>query len=318
MNTLLVLAYNEELLIEKTILLNEQNFDTIIVVNDKSTDRTKQILDKLDKIYKKIYVIHNHKNQGPGKSMQIGIQKAIELGSETIIKIDGDNQFDSKDVTEILNLANKNQSDFVKCDRFWSGGIIGKIPKIRYLGNAFASFLIKATSGNRNISDPLNGLFMFSKEFAKEINIPKFFNRYGYPFFVNLLAAQLSISKNYKLHQFKNIISYGSEKSKLNPLNVLFKLIFYSIYFSVSNIKVKLRYSNYQISALLDLFGYLMFLLSSFSLTMFLNTRFFKYDGNQNTWFILFILFFVLFVTLIIQSQKNIKNIEKSKFIYLN
>lgn len=318
MNTLLVLAYNEELLIEQTISMSEKHFDKIIVVNDKSTDKTKQILETIKNNNEKIYVINNQKNQGPGKSMQIGIKKAIELNSKNIIKIDGDNQFDPEDISKILQLANNNSSDFIKCDRFWSGGIQGKIPKIRFLGNAFASFLIKSSSGNRNINDPLNGLFMLSRRFAKEINIPKFFNRYGYPFFINLLASQLSITKNYNLHQFRNTITYGNEKSKLNPLNVLFKLIFYSIYFSLKNIKLKLRYSSYQISALLDLFGYFMFLLSTFSLVMFLNTRYFYYDGNQNTWFLLFILFFILFIALIIQSHKYIANIEKSKFIYLN
>ena len=318
MNTLIVLAYNEELLIEKSILNNEQYFDKIIVVNDKSKDKTKQILEELKKTNEKIIAIHNKKNYGPGKSMQIGIQKAIEINSDTIVKIDGDNQFDTEDISKMLNAAIKNNSDFVKCDRFWSEGVVGKMPKIRYLGNAFASFLIKATSGNRNINDPLNGLFLFSTRFAKEINIPKFFNRYGYPFFINLLATRLSISNNYTLHQFRNTITYGSENSNLNPVNVLFKLVFYSMFFSISNIKIKLRYSKYQISALLDIFGYSMFILSSFSLTMFLSTRYFEYDGNQNTWFLLFILFFVIFVSLFIQSHKNIKKIEKSKFNYLN
>ena len=51
---------------------------------------------------------------------------------------------------------------------------------------------------------------------------------------------------------------------------------------------------------------------------MFLNIRFFTYQGNQNTWFLLFILFFIIFVVLIIQSHKSIKSYEISKFIYLD
>ena len=36
---------------------------------------------------------------------------------------------------------------------------------VRYLGNALASLLIKLTTGNWKINDPLNGLFFMSKKF---------------------------------------------------------------------------------------------------------------------------------------------------------
>lgn len=318
MNTLLILAYNEESNIKETITLSEKHFDKIIVVNDKSKDNTKSIIEQLSEKNKKITLINNQKNYGPGKSMEIGIKEAIKIGSEIIIKIDGDNQFDSKDILNLITLAKDNNSDFIKCDRFWPGGIKGEIPKIRFLGNAFASFLIKATSGNRNINDPLNGLFLFSKRVAEKINLPRFFHRYGYPFYVNLLMMRIDISEELILHQYRNKITYANEKSKLNPVVVLFKLLFYSIYFLISNTKIKLKFSQFQISALLDIFGYVSFLLSFISMIMFINSRFFNYQGNQNTWFLLFILFFVIFTILIIQSHKSIKSNQISKFIYLN
>ena len=318
MNTLLILAYNEESHIEKVILNNEKIFDKILIVNDASKDSTLEIINSLSKENEKINVVSNKKNLGPGKSMELGVAKALELGSEFIVKIDGDDQFDSIDIENVLKIGQKNKSDFIKCDRFWPGGIEGEIPKIRYLGNAFASFLVKVSSGNRNINDPLNGLFLFSKKLAEKIKIPKLFNRYGYPFFINLLITKLSIDENLNLHQYRNKITYADEKSSLNPVTVLFKLLFYSIYFSISNTKVKLRFSQYQISALLDIFGYINFLLSLFSLIMFINIRFFTYQGNQNTWFLLFILFFIIFVVLIIQSHKAIKSFQISKFIYLD
>ena len=94
MNTLLILAYNEESNIEKVILDNENNFDKILVVNDASKDSTLEILNCLSKQIEKINVVSNLKNLGPGKSMELGITKALDLGSEIIVKIDGDNQFD--------------------------------------------------------------------------------------------------------------------------------------------------------------------------------------------------------------------------------
>ena len=96
-----------------------------------------------------------------------------------------------KTLKVLLKLSDQNNSDFIKCDRFWTGGIEGDIPKIRYFGNAFASLLIKAITGKWSITDPLNGLFLFSSNTASEITIPKFFNRYGYPFYINLAISKI-------------------------------------------------------------------------------------------------------------------------------
>ena len=57
-----------------------------------------------------------------------------------MIKIDGDNQFENTNVLDMLEKAENSNASFVKADRFWKEGIEGEIPKIRYFGNAFASF----------------------------------------------------------------------------------------------------------------------------------------------------------------------------------
>ena len=88
---------------------------------------------------------------------------------------------------------------------------------------------------------------------------------------------RIDISEELILHQYRNKITYANEKSKLNPVVVLFKLLFYSIYFLISNTKIKLKFSQFQISALLDIFGYVSFLLSFTSMIMFINSRFFNY-----------------------------------------
>ena len=54
------------------------------------------------------------------------------------------------------------------------GGINGKIPFIRYLNNAFASFLIKFATGNWKINDALNGLFVISKDVVKDYKTPRY------------------------------------------------------------------------------------------------------------------------------------------------
>lgn len=318
MNVLIILAYNEELHIEKTIIDHIDFFDKVVIINDKSSDNTSKVLEKLSIKNPKIKIITNEKNYGPGKSMDIGLKEALQLGAQTIVKIDGDNQFKSEDIKELLKLSIENNSDFIKCDRFWIGGIEGDIPKIRFFGNAFASLLIKAITGKWLITDPLNGLFLFSSSTANEVTIPKFFNRYGYPFYINLAISRLGIKRKLNLHQYRNTITYANEKSQLKPFSLFFKLITYSIYYFVSTIKIKLRDSNYQISALIDTAALFSLFISMISFIMFAASRFFSYTGNQNTWFLMFIIFIILFIVLIYQSPKSIKEVADNDFKYLN
>ena len=49
MNKLLILAYNEEKHIAKTIKQSLDIFDEIIVINDKSTDNTREIIEIISK-----------------------------------------------------------------------------------------------------------------------------------------------------------------------------------------------------------------------------------------------------------------------------
>ena len=47
--TLLILAHNEEKFIEDTVLKYIDKFETILIVNDKSTDQTDLIINKINK-----------------------------------------------------------------------------------------------------------------------------------------------------------------------------------------------------------------------------------------------------------------------------
>jgi len=311
--TLIILAYNEEDNIDLTINAYINEFDEIIIVNDGSIDNTYNILSSYSK-KKNIKIINNEKNLGAGISFEIGIKEFLKSNSKYLIKIDGDNQFNKKDVLKIKEIFDLSHFDYIKCDRFWRGGINGQIPLIRYFGNAFASILIKFSSGNWNINDPLNGLIGLSKDAAKKIKLPKLFYKYGYPFFIANFICQLGNINQYKIGQYKNIVTYGKEKSYLKPLNMFFKLTYFTIRNYYSKIKEKIYYSEYQYSSVLDVLSNLIFVISFFCLQKFISIRYFNVEGPQSSWFILFILFLLISIFFTARSQRIENNFSKKNY----
>jgi glycosyltransferase involved in cell wall biosynthesis len=66
----------------------------VIVVNDGSTDYTKEILDELERRYERVRVIHHDGNKGYGGALRTGFASATK---GLIFYTDGDAQYDVRD-----------------------------------------------------------------------------------------------------------------------------------------------------------------------------------------------------------------------------
>ena len=65
----IVPAYNEELLIEKTINSIPNRVDKIFVINDASKDNTKQVVEDLMSNNDKVILVNLEKNSGVGSAI---------------------------------------------------------------------------------------------------------------------------------------------------------------------------------------------------------------------------------------------------------
>ena len=308
----LVLAYNEEKYLNTLLDSIEHIFDEIVVINDFSSDNTLNILNNSK--LSNLTILNNEKNLGAGKSLEIGLQYFLTTDHEYLIKVDGDGQFKIDDINKMISMT-KNKVDFIKCDRFWKNGIEGEIPLVRYIGNSLASLLIKISTGNWKINDPLNGLFLFSKRSIDNFNLPKIFKRYGYPFYVNVFMNKKIYSEDIKIFQLKNTVKYRDEESKLRPSIMFLKLIYFTIKSFVKKIVYKFKYSNLQISALLDVIT-LAFLASSIysGVNLILITLQFI-ERPKASWLFLTIIMFLLSTFSFYYSQAYERKVYENYFI---
>lgn len=78
----------------------------IVVVNDRSSDNTLEVLEGLKpKLEGELIVITNEVNSGHGPTVLNAYQRALETGAEWIFQVDGDGQFEGEDVSLLFSYA---------------------------------------------------------------------------------------------------------------------------------------------------------------------------------------------------------------------
>ena len=95
----LIPTYNNAGTIVDVLRRVHEQLRDIIVVDDGCTDRTPQLLASLD--FPVTVVRHEH-NQGKGKALVSGFRKALEMGFDYALTIDGDGQHFPEDIPVLL------------------------------------------------------------------------------------------------------------------------------------------------------------------------------------------------------------------------
>ena len=173
---IIIPAYNEQESIKKTvedIMEKAPHFD-YIVINDCSTDKTKEICET-----EEFNVIHLPVNLGIGGAVQTGYLYAARNGYDIAVQVDGDGQHDPQFLSKMADYMEAEHADmvigsrFIDKEGFQSSGA-------RRVGIKYFTMLIKLLTGTK-ITDPTSGLRMvnreiiefFSEEYPKDYPEPE-------------------------------------------------------------------------------------------------------------------------------------------------
>jgi len=232
-----VLSFNTEKYILKVLEDLKVLKCPIVIIDDSSKDNSLEVVKNFKKENPDIHceIIENKSNKGAGQSCRELIKHCKDAGHKYMVKVDGDDQFDIEDIKKIILKLETQKYDFIKSNRFWSGGITGDIPKIRYFGNLIATQFLHFATGSNKIYDPLNGLFGINTEIYESLNDKKYPKRYGYPFYITSQA----ILNDYPSLQINNRIKYSDQESNIKPLKLLFSLIRLTLFFNRKKYQLK-------------------------------------------------------------------------------
>ena len=150
-------AYNEEETIDKVIrgiklVMNKTDYNyKILVVNDGSEDKTKEVAEKEGAI-----VISHLRNRGLAQTFKTEMYECLRLKADIIVHTDSDGQYPSFYIPQLIKKI-EDGNDIVLGSRFGSGNYSGSFMKS--LGNkafaiVFSKFLkmkMKLTAGLKRL-----------------------------------------------------------------------------------------------------------------------------------------------------------------------
>src|SRR4029077_6817043 len=112
-----------------------------------------------------------------------GYEKALEEARENalVAVMAGDAQMDPGDLPRLLAPLVKDQADYTKGNRLFTGEAWKIIPRHRYLGNAALSLLTKIASGYWHVADSQSGYTAITVQALSVLQLDRLYPRYGFP-----------------------------------------------------------------------------------------------------------------------------------------
>jgi len=180
-------AFDEEKLIGRVLDSMPALVDRIIVVDDASRDGTAAELEAARARLgdERLRVIRRERNGGVGAAIVNGYEAALEEAGDDdgqlVAVMAGDAQMDPGDLPRLLAPLARDQADYAKGNRLFTGEAWKIIPRYRYLGNAVLSLLTKIASGYWHVADSQSGYTAITTRALRTLQLRRLYPRYGFP-----------------------------------------------------------------------------------------------------------------------------------------
>ena len=225
--SIIIPCFNEQKTIGVIInkVRNLKDYDKeIIIVDDCSTDGTKEILQKLDDS-NSIKIIYNDRNCGKGYCIKKGINSST--GSVIIIQ-DADLEYDPNDIPKLINPIQNGNADVVYGSRFVGSEEKRVLFYWHSLGNKFLTTLSNMFT-NLNLTDMECCYKAFKSKIIKDVNLKE--NRFG---FEPEITAKIS-KKEIKIYEvgikyFGRKYAEGKKITWVDGFRAIYCIIFYSFF----------------------------------------------------------------------------------------
>ncbi|MCC5850334.1 MAG: glycosyltransferase family 2 protein [Verrucomicrobia bacterium] len=146
----------------------------IILVDDGSSDGTRDLLPKLAEKHEDVVVELHEENQGKGAALHTGFAKAT---GDLVLIQDADMEYDPKDYPVLLQPILEGRADVVYGSRFLGGGAHRVVYFWHSVGNKFLTTLSNMMT-NINLTDMEVCYKVFKREYLQKLDLKE--KRFGF------------------------------------------------------------------------------------------------------------------------------------------
>ena len=229
--SIIIPIYNEERTISEIVHAvessNKLGLDhEIILIDDFSSDKTPEIISKIDKENPSLIMVKHSINQGKGAALRSGFQQAT---GDIILIQDADLEYDPKEYPKLLKPIIENKADVVYGSRFRSD----QETRVLYFWHRVANGLLTLLSNmftNLNLTDMETGYKVFRKEILDKLNLTE--NRFGIEPEITAKIARLPNIRIYEvgISYFGRTYEEGKKIGIKDAFRAFYAIIKYSIF----------------------------------------------------------------------------------------
>jgi glycosyltransferase involved in cell wall biosynthesis len=162
-------CYNEEATLPRTVRdlpreLPGADEVEILVVDDGSCDRTREVAEALDVDH----IVHLKRNQGLAYAFIAGLEAALEAGADIVVNTDADNQYRGEDIERLIQPLLEGEADIAVGDRDVSS--VEHFSPVKRLLQRWGSWVVEKAAGIR-IPDATSGFRAFTREAAMRLTV---------------------------------------------------------------------------------------------------------------------------------------------------
>lgn len=213
-------AYNEEVLIQDTLRGVPEYVDRIYVVNDGSSDGTEERIREIASKNGRYVLINHEINKGVGAAIVSGYTRSMMDKMDITAVMAGDNQMDPLELPKLLDPIVDGEADYAKGNRLRSRDTAKGMSHWRYFGNNLLTYMTRIAAGNARINDPQNGYTAISNHVFKTMRPESIFTWYGY---CNDMLVKLS-AFGFTIRDVDIPARYGREKSGISYPKYIYRI----------------------------------------------------------------------------------------------
>ena len=201
-------AYNAEKTLEQTYNDISQDFvDEIILVDDFSSDGTKEIAKKLN-----ITTIVHDRNRGYGGNQKSCYKAALKANADIVVMLHPDYQYTPKLIPAIVSMMAFGEYDAVLASRMLGNSALkGGMPLYKFIANKFLTTFENIFTGEK-LSEYHTGFRGFTREVLEKLPLEACDNDF---IFDNEMIALLFYYK-FKIGEVSCPTKYFKEASSIN------------------------------------------------------------------------------------------------------